>query len=112
LIFHIKRFTKNNWTKEKNPTIVNFPISDLDVPFLNQDEEIEYRKYNLVANVCHESQHDGDQSYKVHIRNKVSRFNIQLPQNQWFEIQDLFVNEIMPQTIFLSEAYIQIWERT
>ncbi|KAI8969279.1 hypothetical protein BDF20DRAFT_907974 [Mycotypha africana] len=31
LIFHIKRFGKNNWTSEKNPTIVNFPIKNLDV---------------------------------------------------------------------------------
>jgi U4/U6.U5 tri-snRNP-associated protein 2 len=31
LIFHIKRFTKNNFTLEKNPTIVNFPIKSLDM---------------------------------------------------------------------------------
>lgn len=31
LIFHIKRFTKNNWAEEKNPTIVNFPIKNLDM---------------------------------------------------------------------------------
>lgn len=26
LILHIKRFTKNNFVEEKNPTIVNFPL--------------------------------------------------------------------------------------
>ncbi|KAI8988673.1 hypothetical protein BDB01DRAFT_719137 [Pilobolus umbonatus] len=31
LIFHIKRFNKNNWASEKNPTIVNFPIKNVDV---------------------------------------------------------------------------------
>ncbi|KAI9290146.1 hypothetical protein BC943DRAFT_7467 [Umbelopsis sp. AD052] len=31
LIFHVKRFTKNNWAKEKNPTIVNFPIKGVDL---------------------------------------------------------------------------------
>ncbi|KAI8145332.1 hypothetical protein BJV82DRAFT_511604 [Fennellomyces sp. T-0311] len=31
LIFHIKRFNKNNWTLEKNPTIVNFPIQNVDM---------------------------------------------------------------------------------
>ena len=31
LILHIERFTKNNWTNEKNPTIVNFPIKHLDM---------------------------------------------------------------------------------
>ncbi len=28
LIMNIKRFTKNNFFTEKNPTIVNFPVSD------------------------------------------------------------------------------------
>lgn len=31
LIFHIKRFHKNSWTHEKNPTIVNFPIKNVDM---------------------------------------------------------------------------------
>ncbi|KAI9497757.1 hypothetical protein BDB00DRAFT_756381 [Zychaea mexicana] len=31
LILHIKRFNKNNWTLEKNPTIVNFPIQNVDM---------------------------------------------------------------------------------
>lgn len=31
LIFHIKRFHKNSWTSEKNPTIVNFPIKNVDM---------------------------------------------------------------------------------
>ena len=32
-------------------------------------------------------------------------------KEQWLEIQDLFVEERSPQMIFLSESYIQIWER-
>lgn len=31
LIFHIARFTKNNFFVEKNPTIVNFPVKNLDL---------------------------------------------------------------------------------
>ncbi|KAI8074098.1 hypothetical protein BC940DRAFT_223252, partial [Gongronella butleri] len=31
LIFHVKRFSKNNWTDEKNPTIVNFPIKNINL---------------------------------------------------------------------------------
>src|SRR5690349_8042816 len=30
LILHIKRFTKNNWFVEKNPTVVTFPLKNLD----------------------------------------------------------------------------------
>ena len=31
LIIHIKRFHKNEYFIEKNPTIVNFPIKNLDL---------------------------------------------------------------------------------
>jgi len=31
LIIHYKRFTSNNWFKEKNPTLVNFPLFNLDM---------------------------------------------------------------------------------
>lgn len=31
LIVHLKRFTKNNWFMEKNPTIVNFPVKNLQM---------------------------------------------------------------------------------
>lgn len=30
IIVHFKRFTKNNFVEEKNPTIVNFPIRGAD----------------------------------------------------------------------------------
>lgn len=31
LIVHYKRFTKNEFFREKNPTIVNFPMNNLDL---------------------------------------------------------------------------------
>jgi len=31
LIIHYKRFTTNHWFKEKNPTLVNFPLFNLDM---------------------------------------------------------------------------------
>lgn len=31
LILHIKRFTKNNFVEEKNPTIVNYPLRGVDM---------------------------------------------------------------------------------
>ena len=37
IIFHLSRFTKNNFYMEKNPTIVNFPIKDLDLSHLLAD---------------------------------------------------------------------------
>lgn len=31
IILHIKRFSKNSFAKEKNPTIVTFPIKNLSM---------------------------------------------------------------------------------
>ena len=31
LVLHVKRFTKNNFFLEKNPTIVNFPVRNLEL---------------------------------------------------------------------------------
>ncbi len=31
LVLHFKRFTKNNFFWEKNPTIVNFPVRNLEL---------------------------------------------------------------------------------
>ena len=31
LILHVARFTKNNFFVEKNPTIVNFPVKNLEL---------------------------------------------------------------------------------
>lgn len=70
-------------------------------------------KYDLVANITHESpvdvgregKHDPLQegSYKCHVQHRGT--------NQWYEMQDLHVQEIMPQQIGLSESYVLIFER-
>lgn len=60
--------------------------------------------YDLLANICHDGKPEAGQgTYKVHVRHRGS--------DQWYQIQDLIVEEVMPQMIFLSESYIQIWER-
>ncbi|CAB4412112.1 unnamed protein product [Rhizophagus irregularis] len=106
IIFHIKRFTKNNWSEEKNPTIVNFPIKNIDMSeyLENPDGEKFDTHYDLIANICHEGKPGkGNGIYKVHVQHR--------GKDQWYQIQDLIVEEINAQMIFLSESYIQIWER-
>ncbi|GAA5794955.1 hypothetical protein HPULCUR_000305 [Helicostylum pulchrum] len=106
LIFHIKRFHKNSWTHEKNPTIVNFPIKNVDMSKFTTDPDAEKLgdHYDLLANICHDGKPDaGKGTYKVHVRHRGTE--------QWYQIQDLIVEEILPQMIFMSESYIQIWER-
>lgn len=63
----------------------------------------EETRYDLVANICHEGRTGpGNGIYKVHVHCKA--------KDQWLSIQDLFVEEIMPQMIFLSESYIQVFQ--
>jgi U4/U6.U5 tri-snRNP-associated protein 2 len=44
LVFHFKRFSKNNFTKEKNPTIVSFPLKGVD---MSECENIYFFDNNL-----------------------------------------------------------------
>lgn len=168
LILHLARFKTNNYSREKNPTIVTFPVKNLDlssytfpkggrqippteeqVRLMNVKElqtllkshgrediiahaveksdlmeaacdflckslpDLLADKYDLVANITHnspadvgrEGKHDPLQegSYKCHIEHKSSK--------QWFETQDLHVEETMPQLIGVSESYLLIFER-
>ncbi|TYZ64884.1 hypothetical protein PybrP1_001107 [[Pythium] brassicae (nom. inval.)] len=159
IIFHVKRFTRNNFFTEKNPTIVNFPVKNLELrEYLNLDEALptadelasksvaELRamltkhnvsskgcvekadlvakvlrvispstKYNLIANIVHDSPVTTGKetvlksnpltegSYRVHVQNRATE--------QWYEIQDLHVQETMPQLIGVSESYMMIYER-
>jgi U4/U6.U5 tri-snRNP-associated protein 2 len=71
-------------------------------------------KYDLVANITLESPADVGRegkadplqqgSYKCHVQH--------LATKQWYEIQDLHVQEIMAQQIGLSESYVLIFRRT
>jgi len=104
LVLHIKRFTKNNFVTEKNPTIVTSPLKHFDfTPYMKESsfKRGESVKYDLVANIVHEGE-PGKGSYRAHIFQKAT--------NQWFEMEDIVVKSIMPQLIALSESYIQIYE--
>ncbi|XP_019635305.1 PREDICTED: U4/U6.U5 tri-snRNP-associated protein 2-like isoform X1 [Branchiostoma belcheri] len=108
LILYVKRFTKNNFYVEKNPTIVTFPVKNIDLrEYLSKDPEIQKKHpnttYDLIANIVHDGLPGaGKGTYRVHIYHKGS--------GQWYEMQDLHVADILPQMITLSESYIQIWE--
>lgn len=200
LILHLGRFKENGYTREKNPTIVVFPVKNFDLSSyvtkkqkrpLPSEEEVRnmsvrlgllYRcdlsvlsfhvnsldpaithfffiqvkdikqllndygqkelaakavekkdfidmtvdfvckslpdllaeKYDLVANITHESPADvgregkvdplQEGSYKCHVQHPATK--------QWYEIQDLHVQEIMPQQIGLSESHVLVFRKT
>lgn len=193
LILCLARFKRNNFTIEKNPTIVPFPVKNLDlgsyvyhedenddengndeeskskskakskVQFPTEEEiksmkvkelkellrkndgldllqpssssksiiekqelvdvcinyfskslpQLLSNKYDLVANITHtipaevgrEGQFDPLQEgeYKCHVHHEAT--------SQWYDIQDLHVQEIMPQLIGLSESFVLIFEQ-
>jgi len=98
LFIHIKRFSKNNFFKEKNPTIVNFPLKGLDM-----EEILGVRcKYDLIGNVVHSGKADSG-SYRVQV--------IHHTTNEWFDIQDLIVTPIIAQQVVVSESYILLYKK-
>ncbi|NXA62672.1 SNUT2 protein, partial [Mohoua ochrocephala] len=102
LIFCIKRFTKNNFFVEKNPTIVNFPITNVDLrEYLSEEVQAAHAHttYDLIANIVHDGK-PSEGSYRIHVLHHGT--------GKWYELQDLQVTDILPQMITLSEAYIQV----
>jgi len=97
--------------EEKNPTIVNFPLKGVDFrDYLSSAEPHPAPVYGLIANVIHESvagtTRDKENTvWKVQLRAGSGE------NEKWFQIQDLIVEEIRKEMIFLGETVIQIWER-
>jgi len=105
LIISYSRFVKNNFFTEKNPTIVTFPVRGLNVADHVPVPEGEAATYDLVANVVHDgpSIEDESASYRAMVYHA--------PDKNWYETQDLRVEEVLPQQVNLTETYVQIYER-
>ncbi|KAK1761027.1 hypothetical protein QBC47DRAFT_409062 [Echria macrotheca] len=117
LVFHIKRFSQNKFVSERNPTIVTFDARNLDIgPYVEPDPTQhppgEPIWYDLVANVVHEAVRAKDdvadsgeerKTWKVQLRDKAT--------DEWVVAQDLFVDRIRSELLYLGESYLQVWER-
>ncbi|EFA86672.1 SAP DNA-binding domain-containing protein [Heterostelium album PN500] len=93
-------------SREKEPTIVNFPLKNLDLKdYLSPDvlKTCKSTKYNLLSNIKHEGEPDAG-NYTVYLHNKGF--------DKWFEIQDLTVKETLPQLVAVSEAYLLLSAKT
>lgn len=101
LVLHVKRFVKNQFFTEKNPTIVNFPVKGLNLGECVPVPEGKPAVYDLVANVVHEGK-AGEGTYRVQVQRK--------SEGVWYEVQDLQVTEVLPQVVALSEAYLQVYQ--
>lgn len=117
LLFHIKRFSKNKFVAEHNPTIVTFPTRSLDMsPYVQPDPKIhspgEPIWYDLCANVTHEAVRTRDDSVEGEAERKVWRVQVRdRAREEWLEVQDLFVERVATETLFTKESYLMVWER-
>ncbi|KAJ2912491.1 hypothetical protein MD484_g7927, partial [Candolleomyces efflorescens] len=113
IILHFKRFMKNAFVEEKNPTIVNFPLRGLDFKdYIDAPPSNESTLYDLIANITLESvagttRDKENTMWKVHLR----AGGAGVDSEKWFMIQDLIVEETRKEMIFLGETVLQIWER-
>lgn len=117
LILHVKRFSRNKFVSERNPTIVTFDPQGLDMsPYVEPDPSLhppgEPVLYDLVANVVHEAVKAKDdvadsseerKTWKVQLRDRA--------RDEWVVCQDLFVDKIRNELLYLGETYLQVWER-
>lgn len=122
LILHYRRFTKNRFVEERNPTIVNFPTVGLDLRDYVQapppDEPTIGTVYNLLSNITHEAtpgtvRENSVWHSQVHTRTDgaTDAQEAAPAEERWFQMQDLIVEDVNKQMLFLGESYIQIWER-
>lgn len=107
MVLHIKRFTKNNFFVEKNPTIVNFPVKNLELRDIvpvpaGKGDKVVPSKYDLIGNVVHDGKPGAGGTYRLHVHRK--------SEDAWYEVQDLRVTDILPQMVALSETYMQVYE--
>ncbi|KAF6754298.1 ubiquitin C-terminal hydrolase Ubp10 [Ephemerocybe angulata] len=113
IILHFKRFMKNAFVEEKNPTIVNFPLRGLDFKdYIDAPPSHESTLYDLIANITLESvagttRDKENTMWKVHVR----AGGAGVDNEKWLMIQDLIVEETRKEMIFLGETVLQIWER-
>ncbi|KFH47582.1 mRNA-splicing protein-like protein [Hapsidospora chrysogenum ATCC 11550] len=117
LAMHVKRFSQNKFVSERNPTIVTFDARNLDVsPYVEPNPEEwppgEPIWYDLVANIVHEAVRVRDdvadtseekKTWKVQLKDKAT--------GEWVVSQDLFVDKVQNELLYLGESYLQIWER-
>ena len=117
LTFHIKRFSQNKFVSERNPTIVTFDARNLDVSPYVEPNPAEHPPgepiwYDLVANVVHEAVRNKEdvadsgeetKTWKVQIRDKAT--------GEWTVVQDLYVDKVQSELLYLGESYLQIWEK-
>lgn len=100
LVFFVKRFTQNLYLVEKNKTIVNFPVDELDLT--EYTSETQNTKYNLSAYICHTGENPTGSCLARYFHKA---------NGKWYNAQEGAVDELQAELHFVAEAYILFYER-
>jgi U4/U6.U5 tri-snRNP-associated protein 2 len=119
LIMHVKRFQANKFLQsQRNPTIVTFNPRALDMsPYVEPDPSLhphgEPIIYDLVANITYEGVKVRDDSVEGEAERKVWKVQVKEggDSNQWWEMQDLFVEKLNADLLATKESYVMVWEK-
>ena len=119
LTMHIKRFQPNKFLQsQRNPTIVTFNSRALDLsPYVEPNPHIhsvgEPIVYDLVANITYEGVKVRDDSVEGEAERKVWKVQVKEggDSQQWWEMQDLYVDKVNADLLSTKESYIMVWER-
>lgn len=93
LFLYLKRFQSNRFFKEKNKTIADIPLQDL---------QLNSHSYSLLGILIHEGDANSG-SFKSFVRNGVNNF---------LEVDDIRVREVVPQTLTIVESYILLYGKS
>ena len=62
--------------------------------------------------MTHEAVRTRDDSVEGEAERKVWRAQVRdRARDEWLEIQDLFVERVVAETLFTKESYLMVWER-
>ncbi|TAQ84368.1 hypothetical protein B7494_g7302 [Chlorociboria aeruginascens] len=117
LLLHIKRFSKNKFVDERNPTIVTFDARNLDMsPYVEPNPKFqgggEPIWYDLVGNIVHEAVRGREDSVEGEKERHVWKCQVrERASGEWAQIQDLWVGKEQRELLYLGESYLQVWER-
>ncbi|KAG7149695.1 mRNA-splicing protein ubp10 like [Verticillium longisporum] len=116
---HVKRFSQNKFVSERNPTIVTFDARNLDMAPYVEPNPAEHPPgepiwYDLVANVVHEAVRARREDVADAVSEERKTWKVQLKdkgRDEWVVCQDLFVDKVQSELLYLGETYLQVWER-
>ncbi|KAM0278533.1 hypothetical protein ACHAQH_005101 [Verticillium albo-atrum] len=119
LVMHVKRFSQNKFVSERNPTIVTFDPRNLDMSPYVEPNPAEHPPgepiwYDLVTNVVHEAVRARREDVADAVGEERKTWKVQLKdkgRDEWVVCQDLFVDKVQSELLYLGETYLQVWER-